>query len=466
MGEWDKASEKGRALRMAESFQHLAEVFQNLPEQKEELGQEELEEIYQSVRENVCGGCGKRANCWGRDFDKTVRLTYELLAAVAEGDSLPLGDDTAFRAKERFMRHCIKGFVFADELKNSFCRARIHLMWSNRMLENRAAVGEQLQETANIIREIACTVFEADEADSILERRLKNRLKLQSVRLRELRVATSAGRPEMILTANTVRGHCVSVKTVADTLSKVCGQSFVPERDSSLTIGRERGVYHFVEDTRYYMLTGNARATCAGQAACGDNFSVLTGSHGQVMLGISDGMGSGMEARRESQTVIELLEQFLGAGFSAETAVRMINSAMMLQRGMQRFSTLDICGINLYTGQCEFLKIGAATTFIRRAGWVEAVASSSLPVGMFREADYERSRKRLEHGNMIVMVSDGVLDALPQEESEEIMKYLILQADTDNPAELAQTLLAQAISFGTGEPNDDMTILAGGIWKK
>lgn len=466
MGEWDKASEKGRALRMAESFRHLAEVFQNLPERKEELGTDDLEEIYQSVREQVCSSCGKRADCWGRDYDRTVRLTYELLAAVAEDDGHLQADSAAFRAKEQFQRHCIRGFVFADELRNSFCRARIHLMWSNRMLENRAAVGEQLQETAQIIREIACTVFEAGEVDSLLERRIKNRLKLQSVHVRELRVAQSAGHPEMILTARTSHGHCVPVKLLADTISKACGRSFVPERDSRLTVGREQGVYHFVEDTRYYMLTGHAQAACAGQAASGDNFSVLTGSHGQVILGISDGMGSGAEAKRESQTVIELLEQFLGAGFSAETAVRMINSAMMLQRGMRSFSTLDICGISLYSGQCEFLKIGAATTFIRRAGWVETVTSASLPIGMFREVDFERARKRLEHGDMIVMMSDGVLDALPREEGEELMKYLILQADTDNPAELAQILIDQVRALGNGEPADDMTILAGGIWKK
>ena len=240
----------------------------------------------------------------------------------------------------------------------------------------------------------------------------------------------------------------------------------MPERDSRLTLGKEKSVLHFVEDTRYYMITGTARATCAGQAASGDNFSVLTGSCGQVILSISDGMGSGLKASRESQTVIELLEQFLDAGFSAETAVRMINSSMVLQRGMQRFSTLDICGVDLYSGQCEFLKIGAATTFIRRGGWVETVTSTSLPIGVFREVDFERSRKRLEHGDMVVMVSDGVLDALPGRDAEELMKYFILQTKTDNPAELAQLLMDQVLEFENDVPEDDMTILAGGFWKK
>ena len=466
MGEWEKISQKGRALQCAESFRRLADVFRQLPACKDELNEEDIEEIYETVREKVCQSCGKRADCWGRDIQKTTHLTYNLLAAVAE-EELPLEIGSSAVAKDRFFRHCVKGYVFSEELKNSFCRARINLMWSNRMLENRAAVAEQLQETAQIIQEIACTVFETGEADSTLERKVKNRLRLQNVRMQSLRVLENAGgHSEMVLTARTPRGHCVPVRMVADTLSKVCGQTFVPERDSRITLGHEASIIHFVEDTRYYMLTGTARETCAGQVASGDNFSILTGSYGQVILGISDGMGSGIKANQESQTVIELLEQFLGAGFSAETAVRMINSAMVLQRGMQNFSTLDICGVNLYSGQCEFLKIGAATTFIRRAGWVETITSTSLPIGVFQEIDFERSRKRLEHGDMIVMVSDGVLDALPQEEAEELMKYLILQIKTDNPAELAQLLLEQVMEFENQTPGDDMTILAGGFWKK
>lgn len=464
MEEWEKASEKGRINRYAESFRRLAEVFQYLPSQKDELSGEDVEEIYDAARRKVCSGCGKRRDCWGRDLEKTARFVHELLTEI--GDGQETDDVWTYSVREKFSRYCIKGHTFAGELENGFCRARLNLMWSNRMLENRAAMAEQLQETAQIIEEIACAVFEAGEADHSLERKLKNRLRMQSVRMRNLRILKNGNTPEMIVTARARRGRCVPVKTVADVLTQVCGQAFVPERDSRLTLGKEQSTLHFVKETGYYMLTGTAGETCAGQTASGDNFSVLAGNRGQVILGISDGMGSGLKANHESQTVIELLEQFLGAGFTAETAVRMINSAMMLRCGMQSFSTLDICGVNLYSGQCELLKIGAAATFIRRAGWVEAVMSTSLPVGVFREVDFERTRKKLEHGDMIIMMSDGVLDALPGRDKEELMKYLISQISTDNPAEFARILLDEVLSFEDNIPQDDMTVLAGGFWKK
>lgn len=464
MGEWERSSEKERMERFARSFQSLSEVFQYLPSKKETLSEEDVGEIYETVRAAVCGSCGKKADCWGKSLENTTRRIYDLLQDVAQN-----GDDAGENSEafKRFSRSCIRGRRFREELKNSFYRARLDLMWSNRMLENRAAVADQLSETAKIIQEIACTSFDVGETDHAFERKVRCRLALLRIWVREIRmIKTQSGGRQIVLAANTAKGHCVPVKAVADILTEIRGSRFVPERDSRLTIGHEPGSFHFVEETNYYMLTGTAGQAAYGQFASGDNFAILTGSHGQVVLGLSDGMGSGPAANEESRTVIELLEQFLEAGFSAEAAVKMINSAMVLRRGTERFSTLDICGINLYNGKCEFMKVGAAATFIRHEGWVDTIVSRSFPVGVFREADYERTQKMLEHGDMIIMMSDGVLDALPQEEEEEIIKYLILQTDIENPAVFAHCLLEQVLEFADDRPGDDMTILAGAFWKK
>ena len=78
---------------------------------------------------------------------------------------------------------------------------------------------------------------------------------------------------------------------------------------------------------------------------------------------------------RESEIVVELLEQFLESGFTQEAAARMVNSALVLKGQEGMFSTVDICAVDLYTGICEFLKAGAASTFIKRDHWVESISS-------------------------------------------------------------------------------------------
>ena len=432
-----------------------------MPARKEGLSEEDVIEIYEIVRDTVCGACGRRQDCWGKNDERTYRLIYEMLVQIEEGVEEAVGEPTSF------FRYCIRSGAFREELKNCFYRAKLNLMWSNRMLENRAAVAEQLQETAQIIREIACTVYDAQEEEGELERRVRTRMRMHRIKVKDLRVSRNAlGKREIIMTMIAGKGQCISTREIAVILSEIYGCTIVPERDSRVTVGKEQSTIHFCEDTLYYMLTGMAGIPCREQSVSGDNFAFLNANHGQVVMSLSDGMGVGNQACKESQAVIELLEQFLEAGFTVETAVKMINSSMVLQRGMQQFSTLDICNINLYTGTCEMLKIGAATTYIRRKKCVEAVISTSLPVGVLQEIDFERMEKKLEPGDMIVMISDGVLDALPTEAGEELLKYLISHIQTSNPAEFANTLLEQVLQFQPDGPRDDLTILTGGFWKK
>ena len=63
------------------------------------------------------------------------------------------------------------------------------------------------------------------------------------------------------------------------------------------------------------------------------------------------------------------------------------------------------------------------------------------------------------------MVSDGVLDALPGEDKEEVLRQYLESVGDMGPQELADQVLDFAVSF-IPDPRDDMTVLAAGIWKR
>ena len=140
-----------------------------------------------------------------------------------------------------------------------------------------------------------------------------------------------------------------------------------------------------------------------------------------------------MDACRESEIVVELLEQFMESGFSQEAAARMVNSALVLNGRDGMFSTVDICAVDLYTGICEFLKAGAAATFIRRDHWVETITSESLAAGLVQRIEFDTASRKLYHGDCLVMMTDGVLDALPVDCEEETMKEIILDVQESAP---------------------------------
>ena len=264
---------------------------------------------------------------------------------------------------------------------------------------------------------------------------------------------------------NTRRRKCVAVKDIAAALTRLMKKAMMPARDSRAFVGSEKVTVLFVERTNFQVLYGVEKAVKGKERISGDNFSLRCCREGQFIGALSDGMGSGITAYRESELVIDLLEQFLEAGFSKETAVRMINSALIVRSDAQVFSTIDIASLDLYTGVCEFLKVGASTTFIRRDNWVETISSTSLPAGVFHKLEPDCASKKLYAGDMVIMVTDGVLDALPAAHQESMMKDIIMEHDTGNPSELAAYILGRVRQYREKEPSDDMTVLVMGLVK-
>ena len=172
---------------------------------------------------------------------------------------------------------------------------------------------------------------------------------------------------------------------------------------------------------------------------------------------------AGLENYRQAFLVDE---QFVTSGFSRETAARMVNSALVLQRKDGMFSSVDVCSLDLYSGICEFVKAGAATTFIRRSNWVETITSTSMAAGLVQQLDFEKTSKKLYDGDYLVMVTDGVLDALPVKQEEETMKEIILHAQEEMPRELGRYILEKVLSYSNYCAQDDMTVLVAGMWKK
>ena len=121
----------------------------------------------------------------------------------------------------------------------------------------------------------------------------------------------------------------------------------------------------------------------------GDSYSFIPLESGQFIMSLSDGMGMGRRQTRRAEGIIELLEQLIETGFEKKAAIKLINSVMVLRSGQRGFSTIDMSIIDLYSGICEFVKVGASTTYIRRDGWVETIQSTTLPVGAFTQVDYD-----------------------------------------------------------------------------
>ena len=343
---------------------------------------------------------------------------------------------------------------------------KVHAAWNARMDEQRVAVATQLTEISEIMEGAIRRAYDTKE-DTSLERQLKRLLYKRGILLKKVYVYDNEEqRKEVYLTIRTRKKRCISNKDAAECLSEALGSPMMPSHEARAFVRNEYTSTCFVEKTNFEVVYGVERCVGDYQQISGDSFSFLQKEEGQFLASLSDGMGTGLNAYQESEKVVDLLEQFLEAGFSKETAVKMINSALVLRDQGKTFSTIDISSIDLYSGVCEFLKIGAATSFIKRGNWVEAIMSTSLPAGVFQQTDYEKTCRKLYDGDMVIMVTDGVLDVLPVEHQEKLRKDIILEHQTNNPKELADYILSRVRQYKSGRFLDDMTVLVMGIWKR
>ena len=343
---------------------------------------------------------------------------------------------------------------------------KVHTAWNARMDEQRVAVATQLTEISGIMEGAIRRAYDTKE-DTSLERKLKKAFGKKGILLKSTYVYDNKDqRKEVYLTIRTRKKNRVSNKEAAEILSDIMGTAMMPSHEMRAFVRNEYTDTCFVERTNFEVLYGMERCVGDYQQISGDSFSFMQKAEGQFLASLSDGMGTGLNAYQESEKVVDLLEQFLEAGFSKETAVKMINSALVLRSDGKTFSTIDISSIDLYSGVCEFLKIGAAASFIRRGNWVEVISSTSLPAGIFQQTDLEKTCRKLYDGDMVIMVTDGVLDVLPVEHQEKLMKDIILEHQTNNPKELAEYIISRVRQYKNGRFCDDMTVLVMGVWKR
>ena len=179
-----------------------------------------------------------------------------------------------------------------------------------------------------------------------------------------------------------------------------------------------------------------------GERVSGDSKAVFE-AEDRLCLLLSDGMGSGEAARRESALAVHLLERFLRAGIDAQPALKTLNSALALRETETgSFTTVDLLQLSLKSGEGELYKYGAAPSYIKRGGTVRRVTCSCLPAGL-QECSQppEVTHLRLEAGTFFVMITDGVADAT----SDEWLQNLLAGWQGENPQLLVSAILADSI---------------------
>ncbi len=193
-----------------------------------------------------------------------------------------------------------------------------------------------------------------------------------------------------------------------------------------------------------------------GNKISGDSYMYENFSNGQTFIAISDGMGNGEMAHKESSEALKILKCLLGFNVPVKTAIQTLQQLKQHSNTDERFFSLDICMIDRERQRATFYKKGATPTFLIRNHQIELINLAQLPVGVMVDQVIDHVTLTLEENDILIMCSDGIVEQYNN--IEELKQVILCQVD-QTPKVMAKGLLQQTVNKNKGKIKDDMMVL-------
>ncbi len=446
------------------AFSELAVTYGNILEKNSIVEESEVADIVDQVANRICKQCGMCRSCWQNNFYESYNGVVEVISLLESSGNLS-SEKVPIVLKKR----CIHLNELLGSISDMFDIYKIHYNWQKRLFESRQLVAEQFKGVSKIIEGLSKDVNNKVEFNTDIEDALYVAFDSEGVKVDKVTVLTKEnGKIEIEIERRPCFNRNQCSTKIGPVIKRVLGKEFIKKNNQCKgNDNKERCSFIMVEAPKYHTAQGVARTSKNNSSICGDNYSFIDLAEGKHMMALSDGMGSGERAARESTATVTLLEQLMDAGFNKDIAIKTINSILMLKSSDEIFSTMDLSIVDLYSGKVEFVKIGAASSFIKRSdGSVEVIKSSSLPIGILNKIDIESFDKKLKKGDFVIMMSDGILDAEKNlEEKERWVTEFLKEISSRNPQFIADELMYKAKEKYGNKAEDDMTVLVTKIWE-
>jgi len=350
-------------------------------------------------------------------------------------------------------------------INSSYRISNLNFIWKKRIDENKKNVSKQLEGVSQVISDLAHNIVQQEDKFVGEKEKIKILLSQKEIIVKELQIKQEkSGRYQVKIytsVCNNEDGMQCGMKKISQCLAKVLGCNMILQKqECGLRKNKDSCMYSFISQDKFRLQVGIAKTTKKGSPISGDTSLQTKLEDGKYLLAISDGMGSGPEARKSSKIAIKMLERLLTSGFEKENSIKLINSIVSANTDEDMYATLDVEIFDLYAGNVEFIKNGACPTYIKRDDSVQILKSQSLPAGIIEDIDLEQYDKDLKDGDILVICSDGIIESNKEYLNKELwVKYLLEDINTDDVQQIADIILKEAIDYDYGQEKDDMTII-------
>lgn len=414
--------------------------------------------LIENLADGVCTKCSKCDKCWNRDFNTTYNALEKLIKSYENG---------RIKFPNELEKMCMYKFELIKDTERIVTNLNNKEVLKDRLEEGRQLMANHVDNIYEAIGEMLMDFNKEIVISEDFERVLRRALNKNGIQYKKIFCyRDSTARTKIKLTMNKCMGDKYCAKNILPILNSIMNRKMCVSQDGCrINPDTNECVVLFEESPKFNVETYGASAAKDGEKYSGDTFSFGKNKDGKYINIISDGMGYGPEAGKESKATVDIIENFIEAGFSKEAAINMINSIMAMKfEEDEKFSTLDLNLLDTYSGEISFVKVGAVASFIKRGKKVKAIVSNMPPFGVVDKVDIEEVKENVKGGDLIITLSDGILDI----NKESLGKYNWLEeylvSASKDPKQLAEDILDKAKELSGGKVKDDMTVVVSKVY--
>jgi stage II sporulation protein E len=444
------AGESGLRRYAAKHVASLSEAYGELFETvRQSVCSEEndgdMSKVFDRAADAVCVGCRSKERCWVKEYQDTLSAMNDATAAMRARGTLEAED-----LPEHFRARCENPEAFAAAVNGELRARACRMMYRDMLSQNRMAAWGQYGDISDILKKIARELGSVNGSDPLAERRLIRYLRSMDIDADTAVFRDAGGRLRAVVESGQLSA-LTDDPDYLDKLSGVLGVRLCRPRDEKAGSGK----LTVMQAEPLAVSVGIAAMKKKGEKVSGDRGTYFKTDGGVLCVILSDGMGCGGEAARESSQCVEILEKFLRAGVDPAVAMKILNSVLLLKSGGDwGFVTVDLMCVNLFTGETCFYKYGAAPSYVKSGRTIKRIRGEAMAAGLAAGdgAAPDTVRMRLRPGNTALIASDGVSG------DDDGWLRELLQAEEEDMKTLARLAVNRAgEKYGGG---DDMTVLA------
>jgi stage II sporulation protein E len=447
-----------RAKDLEDTLLSVSRTLQNIGDNESLMYKSKSTALIENLTDRVCIKCGDRNKCWGHEFNTTYK-SFEKLIGSYENNTIIFPSQLEKICLYKF--ELIKGTQkIVDNLKDKEALR-------GRLGEGRRLIANNIENISISIGQMLNDFNRKIELCQDLERVVRRGFNKKGIIYKNIFCYRDTnGRVKVKVTLESCGGSNYCAKRLLPIINELMQEHMsIGGEGCKINPQNNECVVIFQETPKLQIVSYGAIAAKDGEEYTGDTYSFGRTKDGNYMTLISDGMGSGPEAGKESRATVELMERFIAAGFSKDTAINTVNSIMAMKfEEDEKFSTLDLNIVDLYSGEATFVKIGAVASFIKRGKKIKPIISNMPPFGLVDSVEIEEVKSGVKNGDLIINLSDGVLDINKESLGRYnwVEEYLV--NSSKDPKQLAGDIIDRAKKLSGGRVKDDMTVVVSKIY--